>query len=157
MLYNKWSLIIINQKEVKILNDLTNSQKRILGIAYGVNQLTLGNVKSRFSVENGCVAEIKYDGISDLQWPLVAHIMHGLVFVRYNHSVIFSNLRIAHDDAYFTLLDKTVAGIKKSVIDDIKSLIDRDYLKESSGGAIFPRWGYDLVKLFSTTQLRGFL
>ena len=63
---------------------LSQQQRQILGIAVHVNRLTQDGtlaVKTGDPVPRYPRPSVDYAGVKDLQWPLAAHLIHGLAFV----------------------------------------------------------------------------
>ena len=66
---------------------LSRQQRAILGIAVHANRLTQGGTlavkgyTTGASVSPACAAIVVHTGVTDLQWPLAAHLVKGLPFV----------------------------------------------------------------------------
>jgi hypothetical protein len=125
---------------------LSQQQRQILGIAAHVNRLTQGGtlaVKTGAPVPHYRIPTVDYGGVKDLQWPLAAHLVHGLPWVAVGTLVTKSNGVEQPAGAYFDGHDRRVQRAKTSTIRAITSLWKRGFLVLAPLHGLC-RWGYVL-------------
>jgi hypothetical protein len=116
---------------------LSQQQRQILGIATHVNRLTQGGqlaVKTGAPVPHYRVPTVDYGGVKDLQWPLAAHLIHGLPFVEVGALTVKSNGVTQPAAAYFDLHPRAAQSAKTSTIRAITRLESAGFLVRA------PRW-----------------
>lgn len=124
---------------------LSTNQKRVLGIAYGVNTLYgEENIKSGQPVVNYRVPTVDYAGLKDINWSLAAHKIFDLEFTQIHQRVFKSNGYSHPAGPWFDLTIKSNKSAKASTIRAISSLYKRGYLILAPDSTAF-RWGYVLT------------
>lgn len=126
---------------------LSTEQKRILGIAYHANRLTMGEptLKAGDAVNGYKVPTVNFEGPKDMQWPLAAHLIHNLEWTPAGFQVTKGNGVTSKGSEYFDLMTSRARSAKASTIRSIGALCRRNLLiLAPKGGQL--RWGYVLTK-----------
>jgi hypothetical protein len=122
---------------------LSQQQRQILGLAYSVNQMTGGKIKTG-DIPDWNPRVRLHDGISDMKWQLAAHVLKGIPFKQ--HYVSEKDSWYVNCPTIFDNKDKRLKAAKASVVRAISSLYKSGYLV-----ALAPKdrnrfvWGYGLT------------
>jgi hypothetical protein len=127
---------------------LSQQQHQILGIAAHVNRLTQDGtlaVKTGVPVPRYPEPSVDYRGVKDLQWPLAAHLLHGLPFVEAHTTIKKSNGIVQTAGNFFDLRSRPAKSIKASVLRAITGLVRTGHLVCAPNDEPL-RWGYVLTE-----------
>ena len=125
---------------------LSKNQRRILGIAYGVNLATVGGkVKAGAPVDRYNVPTVDYVGIKDVNWNIAAHLIYGLPFLNYREKVYTRNNPFGTHAGMFDMKNKATKSAKAATTRAITSLMNNGHLIYAPDRRPFMRCGYVLT------------